>query len=286
MVSMRCLFFFSLLFKYSLAFGQGQLTHTVQFELDRSDITSEQKELLEIWMLSIDDTASRIEVIGYTDYLGSNKCNMALSENRANAVITHVKQAEQLVYRASLVSAVGENFSQDEGRTEGKPTDRKVEIIATLKLKSAPTPSLPAKESEKQIVSTESDLLVQAEVGQTVILGNLNFFPGRHYLVPSAMPELERLIGIMKENPTMEIEVQGHICCKLDSIDGFDVNTRTYDLSANRAEYITEQLVLAGIGDSRIKHRGFAGSRPLINPEITDRDRQRNRRVEIKILKK
>ena len=286
MVSMRCLFFSLLLFKYSLAFGQGQLTHTVLFELDRFDITFEQKELLETWMLSIDDTASRIEVIGYTDYLGSNKYNMALSKNRANAVITHVELMEQLEYRSSLVSAVGEKFSQDEGRTEGKPSDRKVEIIATLKLKSTPTPSLPAKESEKQIVSTESDLLLQAEVGQTVVLGNLNFFPGRHYLVPSAMPELERLIGIMNENPTMEIEIQGHICCKLDSIDGFDINTRTYHLSANRAKYITAQLLLAGIRDSRIKHRGFSGSRQLINPEITDRDRQRNRRVEIKILKK
>jgi outer membrane protein OmpA-like peptidoglycan-associated protein len=286
MVSMRCLFFFLLLFKYSLAFGQGHLTHTVQFELDRSDITSEQKKLLETWMLSIDDTASRIEVIGYTDYLGSNEYNMALSEKRANTVIAHIELTEQLAYRSSLVSAMGEKFSPDEGRAEGKPSERKVELIVTLKLKPTLTPTLPTKEPEKQILSTESDLLVQAEVGQTVVLSNLNFFPGRHYLIPSAMPELERLIAIMNENPTMEIEIQGHICCKLDSIDGFDVNTRTYGLSANRAEYITKQLVLADVRESRIKHRGFAGSRPLINPEITERDRQRNRRVEIKILKK
>ncbi|MDB4678265.1 OmpA family protein [bacterium] len=280
---MRCLLFCFLLFECSLAFGQTQLTHTVQFELDRFDITSDQQALLETWLQSIEDTASRIEVIGHTDYRGPNGRNMVLSQKRANAVIEHVEQTKSFTYRASLVSGVGEKFSQDEGRTEGNPADRKVEIIASFRPKFAPPP---ITEPEKRDPLTDSDLLVQAEVGQTVILGNLNFFPGRHYLVPSAMSELERLIAIMNENPNMEIEVQGHICCKLDSIDGLDVNTRTYSLSANRAEYIKEQLALAGIPENRIKHRGFAGSRPLINPEITDRDRQRNRRVEIKILKK
>lgn len=283
MVYLKCSLFCMLLFNCSLAFSQVQLKHTVQFDLNSFNIASNQEELLENWMQSIEDTASRIEVVGYADYRGPKGLNIALSQKRANAVIEHVEQTKSFTYRASFVSAVGEKFSLDEGQAEGNPDDRKVEITASFRPKLAPPP---ITEPEKRDPLTDSDLLVQAEVGQTVILGNLNFFPGRHYLVPSAMPELERLIGIMNENPNMEIEIQGHICCKLDSVDALDVNTRTYSLSANRAEYIKDQLALAGVPKNRIKHKGFAGSRPLINPEITDRDRQRNRRVEIKILKK
>jgi outer membrane protein OmpA-like peptidoglycan-associated protein len=90
----------------------------------------------------------------------------------------------------------------------------------------------------------------------------------------------------MQKNPTLEIEIRGHICCKLHSEDGMDIDTRTYSLSLNRAKHIRDQLVEAGISTERMKYIGFAGTKPLIEPELTADDRNRNRRVEIKILKK
>jgi len=275
-----------LLLNCSLAFGQDSTKHTVNFEFDVFQISSNQKQSLRNWLSGFSaDSVTKIQVVGYADYLGSDKYNITLSENRANSVISFIEAVNTFRYRTSLVSAVGEEFSKPRSDAAGSPRDRKVEVVLTRftkKLAIVPTP--PTKEKPKPY--TESDLLVKAEVGQTIVLKNLNFFPGRHYLIPAAMPELERLISILGENPTMEIEIQGHICCKLDSIDGLDINTRTYSLSANRAEYISDQLVLAGINQHRIKHSGFAGLRPLIRVELTELDRQRNRRVEIKILKK
>lgn len=273
----------------SAGFCQKRVSHSVQFELDKFEIAATEKEKLTAWLLQMQDTVSRIEVVGYCDYLGSEEHNMTLSKQRANAVMAFIEQTNNFTFRSSLVSAVGESFSTPSLTTKGKPADRKVEITAIFKKK----PKLVSVAStvlkntpKKPTTSTKSDLLVNAQEGQTVVLSNLNFFPGRHYLVPSAMPELERLIEIMKQNPTLVIEVQGHICCKLDSIDGLDVDTKTYSLSANRAQYIAQQLALAGVEKERIKHRGFAGSRPLVKPELTEQDRQKNRRVEIKILKK
>lgn len=271
----------------SVLFAQDT-SHTVYFELDESTISIKEGEKLNNWLSQFEDTLKRIEVIGYTDFLASDDYNLKLSQRRAESVLAKIEADPRLIYRMSLVSAKGEEFSNSNGSVAGIPSDRKVEIIVHRQeinsdtLPRINTPELKAESAPK----TEYDLLETASVGQTIVLKNLNFFPGRHFLIPQALPELERLTQILLRNPSMEIEIQGHICCKLDSIDAMDVNTRTYSLSQNRAEYVYDQLVLSGVDSSRMKYRGFAGSRPLYNPELTAEHRNKNRRVEIKILKK
>ncbi len=269
----------------SSAVAQQAAKHTVYFENDQSIIiNTEAKKLLD-FVKAIEEIALKLEVVGHTDFRGSIEYNQILSEKRANAVMAFIETKTDLKYLMSLASSEGEKFAdQTDPESKGVSVDRKVEVLVILSPRKE-TIQKPIEEVKKEPIQ-ETDLLVEAEVGQTVVLKNLNFFPGRHYLVPQALPELERLVQIMSDNPTLEIEIQGHICCKLDSVDALDVNTKTYSLSFNRAEYIFQQLVLAGIEETRISYRGFAGSRPLIQPELTEMDRNRNRRVEIKILKK
>lgn len=271
-----------------ISIAQQQTEHSVFFELDKSDIPENGKQELATWLGQISDTLQRIEVTGHADFLSSEEYNLSLSEKRADAVMSFIESNSSVKYRMSMVSAKGEKFSRSDGSVAGIPKDRKVEVIAFSSErpeKAEPIPK-PSTLISEIIPESESDLLEQAEVGQTIVLKNLNFFPGRHFLIPEALPELERLTKILLRNPTMEIEIQGHICCKLDSIDAMDINTRTYSLSFNRAEYIYDQLVLSGVEESRMKYRGFAGSRPLYNPELTTEHRNKNRRVGIKILKK
>jgi len=90
----------------------------------------------------------------------------------------------------------------------------------------------------------------------------------------------------MAENPTLEIEIHGHICCMAGPEDGLDIDTKTEDLSVNRARAIYEYLIKNGIEPQRLKYKGFGHSRPLIYPEDTEERRTTNRRVEIKIVKK
>lgn len=277
-------FFLTSLFA-TIAYSQQPLQHTVYFENDQSTIEIAEASKLLGFVNAIEETTLKLEVIGHTDFLGSTEYNKILSEKRANAVMTFIETKTDLRYLMSFASSEGEKFAdQSNPKSKGVSVDRKVEILVTLSPRKEAIQK-PIEEVKQEPIQ-ETDLLVRAEVGQTVVLKNLNFFPGRHYLVPQALPELERLVQIMSDNPTLEIEIQGHICCKLDSVDALDVNTKTYSLSFNRAEYIFQQLVLAGIEETRISYRGFAGSRPLIQPELTEMDRNRNRRVEIKILKK
>lgn len=267
----------------------AQEKYSVFFEHDSFELDSKEESGFIHWLKSFSDTLSKIELVGYTDHLGPQAYNQTLSEKRVATILNIIELKRSIPYRMSFTGANGEAKAEqfDDGRRN--PSDRRVDVFISIPEKpktvtqaSAEKPEVPNSKGEK----SDSDLLVKAEVGQTVVLRNLNFFPGRHYLIPQALPELERLSQILKENPNMEIEIQGHICCKLDSLDGLDVDTRTYQLSFNRSEYIFNQLVLTGISPERMKYRGFAGSRPLIKPEMSETDRQRNRRVEIRILKK
>lgn len=288
---MRLLSLSFLLFTSLLSLGQepDSQVHSVYFELDQHEIQSQESNKLIAWLETLPDSVKKLEIIGYADFLGSSDYNDKLSAKRAAGVMKLIEKSESMRYRMSLVSSVGEDESSDNGSSNGVPSNRVVKVIVwpyPAKQASEPAKEVEEVERERPQESIAAELLETAEVGQSIVFGNLNFFPGRHFLVPQALPELEELIESLKRNANIEIEIIGHICCKLDSIDGLDVNTRTYTLSANRAKYIHDQLVLAGISASRLSHRGLAGSRPLVVPEITDKDRARNRRVEIKVTAK
>lgn len=284
---MKLLLTASLLFAFSGLLAQEK--YSVYFEHDSFNLDPKNESDLILWLKSFSDTLSKIELVGFTDHLGSESHNQMLSEKRVETVLRLIEVEQPVPYRMSFTDARGETEAEQFQDGSRNPSDRRVDVFATIpKAHQTRVETLEPEPTEvdSKEENSDSDLLVKAEVGQTIVLRNLNFFPGRHYLIPQALPELERLAHILKENPNMEIEIQGHICCKLDSLDGLDVDTRTYQLSFNRSEYIFNQLVLAGISPERMKYRGFAGSRPLVKPEMTETDRQRNRRVGIRILKK
>lgn len=124
-------------------------------------------------------------------------------------------------------------------------------------------------------------------VGEKLLLSDLNFRPGSHYLRPSSIPSLRKLIDVLEANPSLKIEVIGHICCHPDySVhpDGFDREAGNHKLSFNRANNIKEYLVKNGIDASRLSATGMGARQRLVFPEETDEDRITNRRVEIKII--
>lgn len=124
-------------------------------------------------------------------------------------------------------------------------------------------------------------------LGERLLLSDLNFRPGSHYLRPSSIPSLRKLIDVLEANPALKIEIIGHICCHPDySVhpDGFDREAGNHKLSYNRANNIKEYLQKNGIDGSRLAATGMGAQERLVFPEETDDDRIKNRRVEIKII--
>jgi outer membrane protein OmpA-like peptidoglycan-associated protein len=95
---------------------------------------------------------------------------------------------------------------------------------------------------------------------------------------------LDELVTTLQHYPKLEVEIQGHVCCT-DDVDGIDNSTGKRNLSEARAKAVYNYLIEHGIDKNRMQHKGFGHQFP-ITLERTEAERTRNRRVELKILKK
>jgi outer membrane protein OmpA-like peptidoglycan-associated protein len=133
--------------------------------------------------------------------------------------------------------------------------------------------------SLKEYGELKKDLfLVPIAIGESIQLKNVFFVQSKSELMSESYPELDRLVKIMKDNPTIEIELSGHT-------DTRGVPAANLELSEKRVESVKRYLVAKGIAVKRISGRGYGGSRPIA-PSTTAENQQLNRRVEFKIVKK
>lgn len=130
-----------------------------------------------------------------------------------------------------------------------------------------------------QYTEIQKDLyLVPIEIGESILLNNVFFEQGKPVLKSESYPELDRLVQIMIDNPSIKIEVGGHT-------DNVGNREALLALSESRVGAVKNYLGNKGIGLDRISGRGYGGSVPVV-PNNNEANRQRNRRVEFKIVKK
>ncbi len=123
------------------------------------------------------------------------------------------------------------------------------------------------------------------KAGRKIVLKDIFFYGGRHILKPESIPVLQNLGDILKANPTMKIDIQGHVCCTSIESDGFDIDTGLDNLSVARAEMVYIYLVQkCGIRNDRLSYRGYGGTRKITQHEESEELQQINRRVEINVL--
>ncbi|HET6246037.1 MAG: OmpA family protein [Bacteroidetes bacterium] len=115
-------------------------------------------------------------------------------------------------------------------------------------------------------------------VGSKIVLKNIFFDFGKFTLRPESTNELERLIKLLNDVPTLKIEISGHT----DNRGSAEMNQK---LSENRAKTVVEYLINKGIPTSRLEFKGYGLTEPVATNE-TDEGRQENRRTEFKILSK
>ncbi|MBL7877201.1 MAG: OmpA family protein [Cyclobacteriaceae bacterium] len=130
-----------------------------------------------------------------------------------------------------------------------------------------------------QYKELQKDLfLIPIEAGESIALNNVFFEQSRAVLKSQSFPELDRLVAIMNENPSIQIELSGHT-------DNIGNKNALLKLSEDRVEAVKTYLVEKGINKSRILGKGYGGLKPIA-PNDTNENRQRNRRVEVMITKK
>ncbi len=110
----------------------------------------------------------------------------------------------------------------------------------------------------------------------TISLNNVFFDFDKSNLRSESFPELDRLVSLMKKYDGMRVEVGGHT----DSVGDDNYNLA---LSRRRAASVVTYMTKKGIPASRIKSVGYGENKPATSND-TDEERQKNRRVEFKVL--
>lgn len=135
---------------------------------------------------------------------------------------------------------------------------------------------LPAS-ADYQEVEKNIDLK-KVEIGQTIVLKNIFFDFDKATIRPESANELDRLIKLLTENPTLKIELGSHT----DSKGSDDYNQK---LSQSRSQSVVTYLIGKGISTDRLVAKGYGEVMPVATND-TEAGRQENRRTEFKILSK
>ncbi|PIB37218.1 hypothetical protein BFP72_18290 [Reichenbachiella sp. 5M10] len=119
--------------------------------------------------------------------------------------------------------------------------------------------------------------LSNAREGQIFQLNNIYFETAKYVLKPASYEELDMLLEFLWQHPKAEIEIAGHT-------DNVGSQTNNQILSENRAKAVAMYLEDKGIKKYRFTAKGYGEDAP-IESNTTSEGRQKNRRVEFKILK-
>ena len=116
------------------------------------------------------------------------------------------------------------------------------------------------------------------EEPELMTIDNLIFARGSDQISTSSYSSLDELAAYLDERPNMVIQLEGHT----DFAGNAEANMA---LSQARVEAVKEYLVDKGIKKNRLFTKAFGGTQPL-STDRTDEAKTRNRRVEVRVLRR
>jgi len=140
------------------------------------------------------------------------------------------------------------------------------------------------KPNEILVSETIGKMEVGTDLAKIIQIKNIYFDFDKYYIRPDAKVELDKIVKIMKEYPTIMVELGSHTDCR---------NTYAYNeaLSEKRAQSSVAYIVSKGIDRSRITGMGYGEYQLFTNcpcegtkeSECSEEDHQLNRRTEFRI---
>jgi outer membrane protein OmpA-like peptidoglycan-associated protein len=275
----------------------AQERFVVYFDNNKFELNPLELVKLDKWILE-NKTSKIISITGSTDEIGSLGYNDTLSKKRVNFIYSKVIGKLKIREDFKTIS-LGEKGATSDNNAENrkavihyileKDLHMEEEILGINKeiVKEQPRAEIvyPEKLVFENPNGTKSEFKLdcafmkkvgEAKSGEKLIIENLNFVINTFAVVNESRGKLYELLLVLQKNPSLKIEIQGHLCCM--PID-------RADLSTQRAKALYNFLLNQNISKDRLSYKGFGSSQPIYAlPEKDEQERAANRRVEIFIL--
>ncbi|MBC7388685.1 MAG: OmpA family protein [Opitutaceae bacterium] len=129
------------------------------------------------------------------------------------------------------------------------------------------------------VITFETDLDLDSIIlEKEIVLDNIYYDYNKADIRTDAAKELDKLVGILKDNPEISIELGSHT----DSRGNNDYNLK---LSQRRAESAVNYMVSKEISAEWVTAIGYGEEKHLVEDATTEEEHQMNRRTEFKVVK-
>jgi outer membrane protein OmpA-like peptidoglycan-associated protein len=118
--------------------------------------------------------------------------------------------------------------------------------------------------------------LTPIEANASVVLKNIFFDVNKFELKPASQAELDKLLQLLQENPTLTLEISGHT-------DNVGKPADNLSLSNNRAKAVVGYLSSRNIPAERLIAKGYGETKPVADNK-TEEGRAMNRRTEMRVV--
>jgi outer membrane protein OmpA-like peptidoglycan-associated protein len=250
-------------------FANAQEKFTVYFDHDIDEANNTSSASLSNWISTHKD-AEIMKIYGYADTTGNALYNIDLSERRAMHVYEELKEGN-----IDVANVEEKGFGESESVSGDKAKDRKV-VLYFREKQAVPEKVIVPEKKPEPVVTELTKKITEAAKGDKIRVPNLHFYDNSPIILPDSKPILEELLEIMRNNPKLKIDIQGHICC---------LKKEKNSISERRAKTVYNFLKNNGIDEKRLSYQSFGSSKPVYKlPEKNEDERVANRRVEIEII--
>jgi outer membrane protein OmpA-like peptidoglycan-associated protein len=187
--------------------------------------------------------------------------NVSILDTKGNVIETKQTDSQGKVgYDIECQTAYTFNVKAENYETESFPIQKTASGPVTVTAQLSPT----------EIVITDTE----------VILKNVYFDFDKSNITAQGSEELDKLVKVMKENPTMNIFVKAHT-------DSKGSNNYNQKLSERRAQSTVQYLLSKGVTKNRVSGKGFGSTEPKVKcTSCSEEEHAQNRRSEFVIVKK
>lgn len=249
--------------------SQEQDSLIVYFGFDSFALNEGAKKQLQDFTVQLENQVVEIvSLAAYCDKKGSEKYNLNLAQNRMSAITSQLS----LYTGFSEKRIIGEDYHQ---LADYKAESFRKVVIVYSKVSNEEVVEIPVQSSEAELLTNKFvEFLQDSTVQEASIDISILFIPGMDDFLMESEPELWALFDFLNYNPTINVEIHGHVCCSDD-----------YPLSVARAFAVYQFVTTRGISPERLSYQGHSNSLPAVSPEITEEDMKQNRRVSVTVKK-